>query len=465
MKNKYVSGIDLKRKKKEADAKRKRRALLAALIFLVFLSLLGWIALSVIDLRKSHRRLLAANEAFQKEIDLRCQGETKAAKLLTAKKVDLKNTPGGGWALYVKGVPFLIKGIGYNPTPIGEGYTYDFSTDKAKPWLIDGKLMQEAGINCVRIYSVGKDLEKTREFIRDMYEKYGIYTIVSDWLGLWDYPRANYSDRDFQERTKQRVLEIVKALKDEEGLLMWILGNENNYTFSGRIGFWTSAQIEKLKEPGDKINKRAEIYYTFVNELAGEIKKIDKVHSIALGNGEANYLKIASEICDNIDILAVIIYRGKKFGNLFNTVRQSFDKPILVSEFGCDSYNAYKEEEDQEVQSEFILSQWKDLYASTLCVKQDGNVIGGCLFEWNDEWWKHNEGYSPDWKVHNTQAGWSHGAYYFDIRVKDNLNMNEEWFGIVSLSKKLADGINKRVPKKAYYSLKDFLTDLPCRLR
>jgi hypothetical protein len=34
--------------------------------------------------------------------------------------------------------------------------------------------------------------------------------------------------------------------------------------------------------------------------------------------------------------------------------------------------------------------------------------------------------------------------------------MNEEWFGIVALSPQLLDGINKRIPKKAYYVIKEF---------
>ena len=34
--------------------------------------------------------------------------------------------------------------------------------------------------------------------------------------------------------------------------------------------------------------------------------------------------------------------------------------------------------------------------------------------------------------------------------------MNEEWFGIVAQSEELDNGINKRLPKKAYYVIKEF---------
>lgn len=429
-------------------------------LFLLFIGVFGYLLAYTrfLSLKAEGMNLLLRNQKLLAELRS-CQGALKFCRDRFVKKVEIIPSPCGGYAFYVKGEPFLIKGVGYNPTPVGKGYDYDFFLDENKPWLVDGKLMKEAGINCVRIYSTSSDLEKVREFIRDMYEKFGIYTLVSDWLGLWDYPRANYADKDFRAKTKQRVLKIVEALKNEQGLLMWILGNENNYTFSGRIGFWTSKEIEKIPEACDKQNKRAEIYYSFVNELARAIKKIDPVNPVALGNGEANFLKIASQQARDVDLLAIIIYRGKRFGNLFNSIQHSFDKPVMLSEFGCDSYDAYRKKEDQGVQSEFLLSQWKDLYSNTVISGNcEGNALGGCLFEWNDEWWKHNEGYSDDWDKHNTEAGWSHGAYFFDIRAKNNLNMNEEWFGIVSLAKRLEEGINKRIPKKAYYDLRTFFT-------
>ena len=376
-------------------------------------------------------------------------------------KVDIKSTGAGGYLLYVNEKPFLIKGVGYNPTPIGKGYDYDFFTDSNKPWLVDGPLMKQAGINCVRVYSPGNDLEKVKEFISDMYEKFGIYTLMSDWLKSESYPPANYADQTFQNKTKKRILRVAEALKDEEGLLFWILGNENNYTFSGNTGFWTSEEIEKIAEPRQKQIRKAEIYYSFVNDLAKEIKKIDSLHPIALGNGEDGFLNVASGICKDTDVLAINIYRGKRVGNLFNNIRNCFDKPILLSEFGCDSYNAYKLFDDQEIQSEFLLAQWEDLYSNTaFSGKEDGNVLGGIIFEWSDEWWKHNESYEDAWTIHNTEAGWSHGAYFHDIRAENNLNMNEEWFGIVALDKEIQDGINKRLPKKSYYDLAEYLTNL-----
>jgi hypothetical protein len=78
------------------------------------------------------------------------------------------------------------------------------------------------------------------------------------------------------------------------------------------------------------------------------------------------------------------------------------------------------------------------------------------MFEWADEWWKHRE-YDPEsWNVHDTGAGWSNPSYYFDAQAKGNINMNEEWFGVVALSERMENGINKRIPRKSYYVVREF---------
>lgn len=368
--------------------------------------------------------------------------------------IAISKNSSGGYVLLIKGKPFLIKGVTYSPTPIGKGYNYSLYSDPNKPWLIDGPLMKKMRINVIRIYPKNVNLLALKEFIHQMYSKFGIYTIVGDWLGLWS-KNPNYAKSSFREKVKHHVMEVVKELKDEPGVLMWVLGNENNYSFSGNLVFWTSPEIEKINNPADRVVRRAEIYYKFVDELAGSIKKIDKKHPVALGNGDETSLDIAGRICKNIDVLSLIVYRGKSFGNFFNNVRRIFDKPILISEFGADSYNAYTNKEDQNMQTIFLTAQWKDLYKNTVFSgNKKGNSLGGIIFEWSDEWWKHNEGFSPDWSVHNKEAGWSNGSYYFDIKAPNNLNMNEEWFGLVALSKEKENGINKRIPKKSFYAMK-----------
>jgi beta-galactosidase/beta-glucuronidase len=375
-------------------------------------------------------------------------------------KVYIQRLRNGHFRLIVNKKPFIIKGVVYNPIPIGQNYDYDWWSDENKPWIVDGKLMKEMGVNAVRFYQPGKNPEAVKKVIDDLYKNFGIYTIMGHWLGFWNYPCPFYGDKDFREKIKEEVLEMVRLYKDQEGLLFWVLGNENNYSFSGQINPWSNEEIDKEPDPYKQRLLRAKIYYSFVNELAKEIKKIDPNHPVALGNGELIGLDIANQYCPDIDIVACIIYRGKTFGNLFNSLKATFNRPIFLSEFGADCYDAFKDKEDQNMQAYFLECQWRQIYQNLAGKEGVGNCIGGTVFEWSDEWWKHNEYDSSGWAIHDTSAGWSNPSYYFDIQAKDNKNMNEEWFGIVALSEEKIDGLNKRIPKKSYYVIKNFWQDM-----
>jgi hypothetical protein len=276
-------------------------------------------------------------------------------------------------------------------------------------------------------------------------------------LGFWEYPCPFYGDKQFQERITKEVLDMVSLYKDEPGVLLWILGNENNYSCLGHVQPWSSEEIDKEPDPQKQRFMRSKIYYSFVNDITRQIHQIDPNHPVALGNGELVGLDVAAQFSPDIDLVACIIYRGKTFGNLFKSLRATFDKPILISEFGADSYDAFLKKEDQSMQAFFLESQWRQIYENLWDNKKGaGNCLGGVMFEWTDEWWKYNQ-YDPEsWKVHDTGSNWSNGSYYFDIKAEGNKNMNEEWFGIVALSEEIEGGLNKRTPRKAYYVIREF---------
>ncbi|MFA4842913.1 MAG: hypothetical protein WC658_03660 [Candidatus Omnitrophota bacterium] len=374
-----------------------------------------------------------------------------------SKSVYIQKLEKGRYRLMVEGKPYIVKGACYSPIPIGTKHDYDWWSDPNKPWSVDGKLMQEMGINTIRLYKAAENPEQGKQVMRDLYNLYGIRTILGHWLGFWEFPCPLYGEHDFRERIKQEVLDMVKTYKDEPGLLLWILGNENNYSCWGRVNPWSTDEIDKEPDPQKQKAMRAEIYYSYVNELAREIHKIDPNHPVALGNGELIGLDYANKFCPDVDLVACIIYRGKTFGNLFRSLKHSFDKPLLLSEFGADAYDAYLKKEDQNMQAFFLESQWRQIYQNLYNNKEgEGNCLGGTMFEWTDEWWKHAENDPESWSVHDTESNWTNGSYYFDIKAKDGMNMNEEWFGLVALSKELEWGLNKRIPRKAYYVVREF---------
>jgi len=372
-------------------------------------------------------------------------------------KVYIKKLKKSQYQLIVEGKPYIVKGVCYSPVPVGANHEYDWWSDPNKPWMTDGKLMREMGINTIRVYQPGANPDAVRLVIRDLYNNYGIRTILGNWLGFWEYPCPFYGDKSFQERIKKEVLEMVKLYKDEPGILLWILGNENNYSCLGQVNPWSSDEIDKEPDPQKQKAMRFRIYYSFVNEIAKEIHKLDPNHPVALGNGELIGLEFAKEAAPDVDLVACIIYRGKTFGNLFKSLKATFDKPILLAEFGADAYDAYLKKEDQNMQAFFLESQWRQIYENQAKNSEgEGNCLGGVMFEWTDEWWKHNENDLESWKMHDTGSNWSNGSYYFDIKAEGNKNMNEEWFGIVALSEEIENGLDKRIPRKAYYVVREF---------
>ncbi|MDD5281524.1 MAG: hypothetical protein PHC37_01655 [Candidatus Omnitrophica bacterium] len=361
------------------------------------------------------------------------------------------------YRLIVKGSPYIVKGVCYNPIPTGYNHEYDWWSDKARPWLVDGKLMKAMGINTIRLYQAGEDPQKVKQVISDLYQFYGIRTIMGDWLGFWEYPCPFYGDAQFQDKVKKNALDMVRLYKDEPGILGWILGNENNFSCLGQVNPWSTDDIDNEPDPQKRKMLRSKIYYSFVNDISKEVHKIDMNHPVGLGNGELIGLEFANQFCQDVDFVACIIYRGKSFGNLFRSVRMTFDKPVLLAEFGADCYDAYLKKEDQDMQAFFLQLQWNQIYENLANSKAGaGNCIGGTMFEWTDEWWKHFPDNPETWKVHDTESGWSNGSYYFDIRAKANMNMNEEWFGIVALGDQMENGLNKRIPRKAYYVIREF---------
>ena len=372
-------------------------------------------------------------------------------------KVYVKKLNNGSYQLIVERKNYIIKGVCYSPIPVGSNHEHDWWSDPKKPWLVDGKLMKEMGVNTIRLYQSHDNPEEVKAVIRDFYQLYGIRTVMGDWLGYWEYPCPFYGNKDFQDKVKKSVLEMVELYKNEPGLLFWVLGNENNYSCLGIVHPWSNAEVDQEKDPLKQKALRAKIYYSFVNDLTQEIQKKDPNHPVAMGNGELVGLEYAKKYAPSIDIIACIIYRGKTFGNLFKSLKATFDRPIFMAEFGADAYDAYLQKEDQNMQAFFLESQWRQIYENLANQKNgEGNCLGGASFEWSDEWWKHDESNPDSWKAQDTLAGWSNGSYYFDIKAKDNMNMNEEWFGVVSLSPELENGLNKRIPRKAYYVIRDF---------
>lgn len=277
-----------------------------------------------------------------------------------------------------------------------------------------------------------------------LYDSFGRYGLTVD--GVW-VPNTDYSDPRTRAVLLEEAKRLVNVYNNTPGLLLYLLGNENNYGL-----FWQGAETEDIPIENRKSTIQAVHLYKVFNDAAVEMKKLGASCPIAICNGDLLFLDIISKECKDIDILGINCYRGESFGDLFSRVKNEYGKPVLFTEFGSDAYNAVTQKEAQKEQADILLKNWAEIYLNAAGVGNSGNSLGGFTFQFSDGWWKFMQNSNLD--VHDTNASWANGGYLFDY-LKGANNMNEEWFGICAKGKPDSRGIYEVYPRAAYYVLKD----------
>ncbi|NTV29711.1 MAG: hypothetical protein HGA80_06500, partial [Candidatus Omnitrophica bacterium] len=380
-------------------------------------------------------------------------------RTLGGRRTRLVQYQNGHWKMFVNGKPFIIKALTYAPTKVGESpdkgtlanWTlqdtnhngkadgpYDAWVDKNRnnfqdvdePAAGDFQLMKEMGTNTIRLYH---HFQPNKEVLRDLYKNYGIMVLMGDYLGKYaigsgaDWATGtDYENPEHQANMMKSVEKMVEEFRDEPYIVMWVLGNENNY--------------------GNACNadKKPEAYFRFVNQVAKRIKEMDPTRPVAICNGDTLFVEIMAKEAPLVDAYGANVYRGDYgLGSFWEEVRSTVDRPAFPTEFGSPAYAKQTGmDEAEELQANYDKGNWMDIEANSAGQADgEGNAIGGIAFEWLDEWFKNYEPYKHDVKA--DVIGPFAGGYYF-----------EEWFGIVGQG----DGSKSpflRQLRKAYYMYKD----------
>ena len=366
-------------------------------------------------------------------------------------------TKDDGMTLQVNGKDFMINGMNWSYVPIGKNFNYSLweQPDRTIKAALDDEMsmLKNMNVNAIRVYTGIQP-----KWIKYIYENYGIYTMLNHSFGrygltidgVWT-PVTKYDDKKTQDLLISEVEKLAQEYKGTPGLLMYLLGNENNYGL-----FWAGAETEDFPDEEDQRDavgeNRGRPMYALMNEATNKIKAINDDVPVAICNGDLLFLDIIAEECPDVDIYGTNMYRGESFGDAFETVKEKYGKPIMFTEFGADAFNAMENQEDQKMQSYFMVNNWKEIYQNAAGLGKAGNSIGGYTFQFSDGWWKY--GQTKDLEVHNNNASWSNGGYYID-HVEGKNNMNEEWFGICAKGPTNSRGLYDLYPRAAYYALKD----------
>lgn len=373
-------------------------------------------------------------------------GALAAPNLVTVKK------DAAGYQLLLDGEPHFIYGMNWGYVPIGTNYSYNFWA-QTEPFIEEALREEMAMLKRMGVTSIRQYPGIPGKWVTWIFENYGITTMVNPLMGRYGIsvnnrwvPVVDYSDPTHRAAIKAEVMAAVEQYRDVEGVVFFLLGNENNYGLS-----WKSFEIEALPE-GERNTAKARYLYSLVGELVDEIHAADPNHPVALANGDLQYIDLIAELAPNLDIMGSNVYRGKSARDLYDEVEKKLGIPFVYTEFGSDAFNARTGKEDGLSQAVWLRHQWEEIYLQAYGKGNVGNAIGGYIFQWADGWWKYKQ--EENLEIHDTNASWPNGGYDFDF-VEGQNNMNEEWFGICAKGPTEADGHFQLYPREAYYLLSE----------
>jgi hypothetical protein len=380
--------------------------------------------------------------------------------------------------------PYIIKGVGYAPYPIGRhvsDWGYEDPNDPRPDNIYDDsdilnrdfELLQEMNVNTIRIWKGNNTQDglrfpnKITQNTLDSAEAHGIKVIAGFWIdtsGPWcdgqqiQYTPPAFLDPSNCEYTYQRTNIVfkfkayVEQFKDHPAILFWAIGNENNNFIPSEY---------------------APYWYSLINQMAYEahLSEGATYHPVAVVNGDLGYVGdpaagASDALMPSLDIWGANVYRGEvgnSFGDLFDDYASRTNKPLWISEFGIDAWfstnlsNPDEGYEDQERQALWAGKLWDEI------ISNSDITIGATIMEYSDEWWKPYEwmylgsnyvqdhfGYGPrdtdcppdgvpDWYPPSPDS-------YF----------NEEWWGVMAIEENpIPYQPNIMNPRMVYDTLQD----------
>lgn len=356
-------------------------------------------------------------------------------------------TVDGRYAM-LNGEVFLFKGVNYSPLPIGASQVDDavhrgdvFTSDWDFLYQRDLPAMRAMGTNSLRVYNMypwtypastapnwtqSLDLDHT-EFLDACWNDGDnpIYVWITYHMGTsfhvatgsppdtrptWRLttgdvafldPSWDASDSLSQELARNAFLSLAEKYGTHPAVSGFFISNEqNNDQVRGSWQFWkwfdTTAQLVKKLAP---------------TKLTGMTIVDDAMLSVQ--NAESFELL-------HLDVWGINSYRGTDttgFDSLFSSYAAASNRPLIIGEFGPpastrdSSGNIVQMPNNAKLQADYLQVHWEDIMDNRdVC-------CGGLVFEWTDEWWKHENPSSHDATPAANAAypgGWG----------------DEEWFGL-----------------------------------
>lgn len=303
-------------------------------------------------------------------------GNTKCSNDTTVVEISGKH-------LTVNGQDYFIKGVCYHPVKKGQTKRSFYMLDQ------DLSLMQEAGINTVRVYSPIDNIT-----VLDKFFEAGIKVIIG----------IGYNQEGEYDILSGSFINYVKKYSTHPSILMWELGNEYNYHpewFEGDIKNW----------------------YNALSEAARLIQRIDSNHPVSTAHGEIPDSTALVQI-KHIDIWGLNIYRWDQPETAIKDWKIKSSMPFYYSEVGADSYMKITQGEFLEGENQKAQANANGKIVEVIMENQQ-EVAGMTIFSFVDGWWKAGNPNQQD------IGGWAPNS----SGVPYDGTPNEEYWGIVDINR------------------------------
>ncbi len=327
-----------------------------------------------------------------------------------------------GRNVLVDGERFIVRGICYNPTPLGDNVNLDpphgdyFTSQYAAQHERDLPYLRAMGANVLRVYNwePGVDHSGFLDACHNGGEQ-RLKVMVNRWID----PASDWSNSNVVAAIADQFVSMANEIKGHPAGFGVIIGNEvNEYHGNGsKAAFWaamnTVALAVKEEAPGLLVTMA-------ITDRLPQVAAYDSVLS-------------------GLDAWSVQVYRGGSFGSFFSDYASRSEKPLLITEFGYDNYDnrASQEYPDNgaypaETVVGLIEESWN---AKDVC-------SGVFVFSYLDGLWK-SEGSDTEYDF----GGWANPGF-------DDGFSNEEWWGIFR-PKAVPGEIDEVEPRALYGALRN----------
>jgi hypothetical protein len=314
-----------------------------------------------------------------------------------------------GRQFLVDGDPFVVNAMAYAPVGIGENWQSAWQ-DRSDRYSVDFPAIADSGANTVRLYA-----PILTTAMLDAAWAEGLHVIPT--FGVDAVQLECAQGKTFMQ---DRFVDMVQQWKDHPAVLAWLIGNEVNVNLGNAdlcIDWYP--QLDALAQAGHTAEGAA---FHPIGTATADNGGLADVCVVGCSDDPA---------MPNVDFWGAQIYRGCSFGTAFDDYANKTNcaRPLVVTEFGADSYNrpgGAPGSEDQAMQANCIETLLAEA-DQALAVRTSGGVSSGqVVFEWTDEWWKAECEPTTSWLTQDTCPSFVNGGY-------PDPNQHEEWWGIATL--------------------------------